>query len=91
MSSIAQDGNPISQFEDLLQTVTHKQNRDTALAKLLRDDKKLLYFVSRERSRWFVHDQDTCIQGKRFGNFDQLLISHRKTLPRGVHTQGNIE
>ena len=76
MSSVAHNGDPISQFEDLLQTVTHKEDRDTALAKLPGDHKELLHFMSGERSRWFVHHQNPCIEGKGLGDFDQLLISY---------------
>ena len=53
------------------------------------DAKEVGGFGGGERCRWFVEDQDACIERQGLGDFDKLLLCHAQLADR--YTEVNVD
>ena len=84
VDAIAQHRNPIPYLLDLLQPVRDVDNSDPGLLQIRNRPEQCLRFAAAQRGRRLVHDEDFRIFRKSQGDFQHLLLRHRKVADLGL-------
>ena len=82
--AVSEDCRPVAQVEDLVEAVTHEQDRHAAVAKPTDDREQAVDLVGGQRRGRLVEDEDSRLDGQRLRNLDQLLVGHREATDRRV-------
>ena len=89
--AVAQHGDPIGQGENFLQPVRNVDDTHAAGAQLPHHGKQPLLFAIGQRGGGLVHDDDARAGTDGAGDFDQLLLGHRKRTNLGVRGDGGTD
>ena len=78
--AVAQHGDAVGDFEDLVELVADEDHRDAGAAQLADDVEQPGYLAGGQRRRRLVHDNQLGIAGKRAGDGDELALGDREFL-----------
>src|SRR5262245_40458831 len=82
--TVAQNSNAVSHRKNFLKTVRNVDDADSLGAQVPDDAEEEFDLFCRQRCSRFVHDEDAGAAAKGTGDFDQLLLGHRKPADFGV-------
>ena len=89
---VAQDGDAVADFEQLLQAVADVEHAHASLAQQSDDAEQLLNFAVGQRAGGLVKDDDLRLLGQRLGDLHHLLRTHAQIFDKrtGVHPDADF-
>ncbi len=75
VAAVAQHSDPVGQFDDFVDAMRGKDDRDARGGELPDNLEKDLAFRRRQRGGRLIHHQDPGVERQRLGDLDQLLFS----------------
>lgn len=86
--AIPQDGDIVRDFKNLIHFVRDIDDARAALFELLDLFKQPLHLFGGDRRGRLVHDDDVCVEGNRFEDFDHLDVRNVKAAQLGIRRIG---
>ena len=90
-AAVAQNGHRVANAENLIQLMGNVNHGNAVSAQLFNDGEEHFHFLARQRGGGLVHNNDLGVEGKRLGDFYQLLFRRGKFAHDAVYVEGKAQ